>query len=127
MALLGVGVDIIYLQRIQRETESGEMRFFEKIFTDKELAEAKKRPDAVAYFASRFAAKEAVFKSFSTTWDTGIQMNEIEIIDGKFGEPLVNLKGEFAKLAAARKVKEVMVSISYDTDYAIAFAVLSGY
>lgn len=124
--VLGTGVDIIKLQRVNGLIESGDLRFLERIFTKSELEQAKNRQDTVAYFASRFAAKEAVFKTFSTNWENEIQMNEIDIIDGEFGQPIVKLTGKFAELASKRNVKEVMISLSYDTDYAIAFAILIG-
>jgi holo-[acyl-carrier protein] synthase len=73
-----------------------------------------------------FAAKEAIFKTFGIGWHSGVQMTEIEVQEGKYGEPIPILKGRFAELAAERGVSRVLVSLSYDGDYAVAVAALSG-
>jgi holo-[acyl-carrier-protein] synthase len=72
-----------------------------------------------------FAAKEAIFKSFGTGWDSGVQFTDIEIIDGPHGEPLAALSGKFAELAALRHVSRVLVSMAYDGDFAIGVATLA--
>jgi phosphopantetheine--protein transferase-like protein len=79
----------------------------------------------VVYLAMTFAAKEAIFKTFGIDWDTGVQFKEIDVQDGEHGEPLPILSGRFAEIAAARKVSRVLLSLSYDGDYAVAMAVLS--
>ena len=52
-------------------------------------------------------------------------MAEIEVRDGKYGEPLPVLSGKFAELADERGVDKVLLSLSYDGEYAIAVAALS--
>ena len=72
-----------------------------------------------------FAAKEAIFKTFGIGWHYGVQFNEIEVQEGRFGEPLPVLSGRFAEIAAERGVSKILLSLSFDGDYAIAVAALS--
>jgi phosphopantetheine--protein transferase-like protein len=124
---LGVGVDIIAISRIREmlEDSDGTRAFLKKVYTEGERQRAEKHSDRAVYLAKTFAAKEAIFKTFGIDWDTGVQFNEIDVQDGEFGEPLPVLAGRFAEIAAERKVSRVLLSLSYDGDYAIAMAVLS--
>jgi holo-[acyl-carrier protein] synthase len=123
---LGIGVDLITISRMREILETSGRVFIEKVFTPREKQRAETHPDRVAYLAMTFAAKEAIFKTFGIGWETGVQFKEIEIQDGEHGEPLPVLTGRFAELAAERGVSRVLLSLSYDGDYAVAVAGLSG-
>ena len=122
---LGVGVDIIAISRMKSVLETSGQVFMDKAFTPWEQERAKTHPDTVAYAAMTFAAKEAIFKTFGIGWHFGVKLTEIEIQEGKYGEPLPVLSGRFAEIAAERGVSRVHLSLSYDGDYAIAMASLS--
>jgi phosphopantetheine--protein transferase-like protein len=123
---LGAGVDIIAISRMRGVLEApGRQAFLNKVYTPGEIERSEAHPDPVVYLAMTFAAKEAIFKTFGIDWDTGVQFKEIDVQDGEHGEPLPILSGRFAEIAAARKVSRVLLSLSYDGDYAVAMAVLS--
>ena len=126
MMPLGVGVDIIAISRMKDVLETSGKVFMKKVFTPYEQERAEAHPDKVAYAAMTFAAKEAIFKTFGIGWHFGVQFNEIEVRDGKFGEPIPVLTGRFAEIAAERGVSRVLLSLSYDGDYAVAMATLAG-
>lgn len=121
---LGVGVDIIAISRMRDVLETSGEAFMNKVFTPMERQRAATHPDKVAYAAMIFAAKEAIFKTFGIGWHFGVKMNEIEVRDGRYGEPEVLLSGRFAEIAAERGVTKVLLSLSYDGDYAVAVAAL---
>jgi holo-[acyl-carrier protein] synthase len=123
---MGVGVDIIAISRMRDTLETTGKVFMDKVFTPWEQQRAEAHADPVAYVAMTFAAKEAIFKTFGIGWHFGVQMTEIEIRDGEYGEPIAVLTGRFAELAAERGVSRVLLSLSYDGDYAVAMAALSG-
>jgi phosphopantetheine--protein transferase-like protein len=125
-AMLGVGVDIIAISRMKDVLETSEREFIKKVYTAREHQRSETHPDRTAYLAVTFAAKEAIFKTFGIGWDTGVKFTEIEIRDGEHGEPIPVLSGRFAELAVACGVSRVLLSLSWDGDYAIAFAALSG-
>ncbi len=122
---IGLGVDIIALSRMKDVLETGGKVFMDKVFTPWEQERAKSHPDRVAYLAMMFAAKEAIFKTFGIGWETGVQFKEIEVREGEHGEPVPILTGRFAELASERHVTRVLLSLSYDGDYAVAVATLS--
>ena len=120
--VLGIGIDIIRIKRMKASIENSGKVFLDEVFTVIEQQRAKSHPDQFAYFAKIFAAKEAIFKCFSIGWETGVKFTEIEITDGRFGEPIVALKGKFAALARERNVAKVLLSVSYDDEYAVSSA-----
>ena len=122
---IGLGVDIITLSRMRDVLETGGKVFMDKVFTPWEQERAETHPERLAYLAMIFAAKEAIFKTFGISWETGVQFKEIEVRDGKHGEPIPVLTGRFADLASERDVSRVLLSLSYDGDYAVAVAALS--
>jgi phosphopantetheine--protein transferase-like protein len=125
MKALGLGVDIITISRMRDILEASGQVFMNKVYTPWEQERAGTHPDRTAYLAMTFAAKEAIFKTFGIGWETGVQFREIEIQDGPHGEPLPRLNGRFAELAAERSVSRVLLSLSFDGDYALAVAALT--
>ena len=122
---IGVGVDIITLSRMRDILETSGKVFMDKVFTPWEQGRAETHPDRIAYLAMTFAAKEAIFKTFGIGWETGVQFKEIEVQEGERGEPIPVLTGRFAELASERDASRVLLSLSYDGDYAVAVATLS--
>lgn len=120
----GVGTDILGMKRFRNVIEGDSDAFVNKVFTGKEREQASQSQDRVAYLATRFAGKEAVFKCFGIHGN--VRLSEIEVLDGETGQPFVTLLGEFTKIAGEKGVKRVHISLSYETDYAIAFAVAEG-
>ena len=123
---IGLGVDIISIGRMRDVLETGGKVFMDKVFTPWEQQRAETHPYRVAYLAMTFAAKEAIFKTFGIGWETGVQFKEIEVREGVHGEPIPVLTGRFAELASERRVSRVLLSLSYDGDYVIGVATLSG-
>jgi holo-[acyl-carrier protein] synthase len=123
---LGVGVDIIAISRMRDILETSGKVFMDKVLTPYEKGRYEGHHDRVAYVAMTFAAKEAIFKTFGIGWETGVQLREIEVRDGEWGEPIPVLTGRFLELASERRVSKVLLSLSYDGDYAIAVAALTG-
>ncbi len=122
--VLGVGVDIISISRMKDAVETGGKAFLNKTFTAQEQQQAETHSNPTAYFAMTFAAKEAIFKTFGIGWESGVQLTEISVTQGKHGEPIPVLTGRFAELASQRGAAKVLLSLSYDGDYAVAVAIL---
>jgi len=118
--LVGVGTDILRIDRIGRCLDSPS--FMRRTFTEGELGVGSRRPDRAAYYANLFAAKEAVFKCLGIAADELGCWLSIEILDSEEARPQVRLSGTAARAARARGVGKVMLSLSSDTDYSVAFA-----
>lgn len=118
--IYGVGTDILSLERLSRILESGGS-FEQKVYTPRELALIRSRPEPLCCYATRFAGKEAVFKALRLDGNT--RWTEIEVLSEPDGAPCVHLHGAAARYAAAQGVAAVRLSLSYEDKYACAFAV----
>jgi phosphopantetheine--protein transferase-like protein len=72
-------------------------------------------------YATRFAGKEAVFKALHINGED-IRLNEIEILELENGQPFITLHGKAERISKERGISQIHISLSYDTDYAIAYA-----
>lgn len=120
----GIGIDIIELNRMRETIErSGEV-FLKRVFTALEIKRGRSQENPTRFFASAFAAKEAVFKALVLDWDRGVDFREIEIYRGVYGEPMTMLRGAVKKQAEAKGCSRILISLSYETDLAVALALV---
>ena len=126
LVVLGHGVDLIDVARIERMLVDHGDRFREKVFTEIERAycETGGRRRAERY-AARFAAKEAAFKALGTGWRSGIAWTDAEVVHGADGAPMLRVQGEFARIADTRGVTRWRISITHTDTLAMA-SVLAG-
>ncbi|HXK77620.1 MAG TPA: holo-ACP synthase [Oscillospiraceae bacterium] len=128
IVIIGVGTDLLRIGRI-RDMGNGEKQlpdaFLRKCYTKRERDEAKRHSDPILYFAVRFAGKEAVFKCLGMNGDD-VRLSEIEILERDNGKPYVVLSDELEESARKSGITGIQLSLSYETDYALAFAVADG-
>lgn len=115
MRILGVGIDIVEVERFRSAVRKGKDRFLGRIFSKRELAELKKRRDPAEGLAARFAVKEAVIKAFGDRNDAPVSLAEIEVVKTDGGVPQVTLP---------HRGLQVLISLSHARGYAVANAVL---
>lgn len=120
--IIGIGTDILKISQLCSNYLKPEDPFVKKVFSQKEILEAGKRKLPLFYFATRFAGKEAVFKSLRISPER-IRLSEIEILNDTWGAPYVTLYGELKKIAEDKKIQKIHISLSYEEEYATAFAV----
>jgi len=113
-----LGIDIIRVERIRRTLERYGARFAERVLTPSERRYVRDRPET---FAGRWAAKEAVSKVLGLGV-RGIGWRDIEIERLPTGQPAVRLHGRAAARAAQLGMGRVALSISHESDYAVAIA-----
>lgn len=119
--ILGIGTDIIEIERIDRAINNTPM-FLEKIFTKRELKELTKSKLRVESVAGNFAVKEAVSKAIGTGM-RGVAFSDIEVFRDELGKPIVEISDKVKELI---KVDNYIfnISISHNRTCAIAFVVL---
>ncbi|MEO0436902.1 MAG: holo-ACP synthase [Pseudomonadota bacterium] len=122
--MIGIGTDIVEIARVKRVWERQGRRFSERILTTEELARLEAMPDPWRFLAKRFSAKEAVAKAFGCGIGASLRWHDIEIRSVSTGKPLVNLSDSARSLAADLGGREILLSISDEREYAVAFAVL---
>jgi holo-[acyl-carrier protein] synthase len=125
--VLGIGVDLVDVDRIRESLERFGDRFRKRVFLPGECEYCDRMADPAIHFAGRFAAKEAVSKAFGTGIGRQIGWQDIEVVrDAATGEPSVRLAGKAIELAASRGVGRALVSIAHTRASAVAQAVLVG-
>ena len=123
MAVVGVGVDAIEIERVRRALERTP-RLVDRLFTvaEQRHCDALSGRRRAARFAVRFAAKEAVAKALGTGV-VGFAFRDIEIVNAGHGAPSVVL-GDRPRVVATRAgVNTLHVSLSVTRDMAVAMAV----
>ena len=123
--VLGIGVDLIEVERIRTSLEKHGHHFLEKVFTSAENEYCQGMADPAPHLAARFAAKEAIAKAFRTGIGGEFGWRDAEIENGSGGEPLVRLSDKGSALLAERGGREILVSLSHVSSMAIAMAVIS--
>ena len=122
--LLGLGCDVIEIERVRGVLERQGERFVQRVFTEEERAYcfSHKTPDL--HLAARFAAKEAVSKAFTTGIGAELGWRSISIYHGSRNEPLVRLDEQGQALLAKVGATHVFVSLSHTALVAMAVAAL---
>lgn len=121
--ILGVGVDIIRIDRIRKAIERSGENFIKRIFTSEEESYCLQMKDRFQHLAVRFAAKEAVLKAFGLSWDS-VDWKDIGVINDKNGQPEVVLHNRMKNEMRNRGVNNISLSLSHFGEYAIAFVIL---
>jgi len=114
--IVGTGVDITEVRRLKIAIQKWGESFINRLFTEDELANAKKRASYYQHLAGRFAAKEAVFKAVG---NNNISWKDIEILNKDDGKPFCKI------LNGKANNMEVAISISHVKNYAVANAIVT--
>lgn len=120
MNIVGIGIDLAEIHRVERLLEKYPEKFRDRCFTDHEKAYADRFANPSRRLAARFAGKEAVMKSMGRGWRQ-LRWTDIEITGG--GKPTVNLSGTAARRAEQLGVSEVHVSITHTDVTAMVLAI----
>lgn len=118
-----VGIDIFSRNRMMFLNNNQHDPFLMKSFTEKERKESSEK-GKLTYLTGRFSAKEAVYKCIGGLIYLDFKPGEIEIINNDKGMPIVTLYGETLNAAKSLGNYNIHVSISYESDTAISFAIL---
>ncbi|MCS7192739.1 MAG: holo-ACP synthase [Armatimonadetes bacterium] len=124
MAIIGVGIDIVDVERIRKMAEEYSERFFRRVFSDEELSYCMRFSDPFPHLAARWAAKEAVAKAMGTGFTGGVTWKSISVVHTPNGEPIAVLTGAAKSIATNLGVKKVWLSLSHTQNYAAALAVI---
>lgn len=123
MAILGLGLDLCQIARIQAVIDARGERFLARVFTAGERAYCERRKQRAASYAGRFAVKEAVMKLLGTGWTRGVRWVDIEVVRKPGSAPEVVLHGATAGIAQRKGIARIHVTITHDAGLAAAVAV----
>ena len=123
--ILGIGIDLCEISRINLTLSKFGYRFKKRCFTYNEINKCDSVKNSSACYAKRFASKEAVSKALGTGFRHGVYWKDIEITNMKSGQPKVELRGN-AKNILVEMVenKEYNISITITDENGLAQALV---
>lgn len=122
--ILGIGIDIIEVGRIQASHEKFGDRFLNRILHPNEISYCLSYKAPAPFLAARFAAKEAISKAFGTGIGAKLGWRDMEVARKETGEPFVILHEGGQRLLQERGGRGVLISLSHTQNYAAAVALL---
>lgn len=122
--LIGLGADLIEVERIRGVIARHGERFLDRILTEEEKAYCSSMGAPHKHIAARFAAKEAVSKCFTTGIGAELGWKSVSVYHGSRHEPLVRLDEKGAALLAHVGATNVLLTISHTETHAMAVAAL---
>jgi holo-[acyl-carrier protein] synthase len=127
--IIGIGVDLVDIRRIEGLVDRFGTKFIQRVFTHPECLYAASSPHPMRAFANRFAAKEAAAKALGTGMRDGIGWQDVEVNRASSGAPSLTFHNKaYERLLALVPQGHkgcIHVSFSDEPPYSTAFVVLS--
>lgn len=124
--IVGVGVDIAEIDRIEAAARRHGQAFLERVFTSAEISYCERHKKKFERYAGRFAAKEAAMKALGTGWRKGVRWRDIEVKNQPGGKPVISFAGVTGEHAARLGASRYLVSITHSGNLAFAQVILEG-
>ena len=128
MKIFGIGTDIVNIKRMEMSLKHHGNKFKNRIFSKSEIIYCEKKKDPVAFYAKRFAAKEALSKALGVGIRKGINFKDIEVSNNEHGKPSIKLKGtvdNYLKKKIRNKKYNIYLSLTDDKPWAQATVIIS--
>ena len=124
--IIGIGTDIVQIRRIELSIRRWGHKFLNRIFTQNEQKGAERlSPETrMAYYAKRFAAKEAFLKAVGLGIGRGIAMTEVAVGHDEMGAPHYVLTGAAQQKMLDMGAQRAWLSLSHETGMAAAVCVI---
>lgn len=113
MAIVGIGIDLIEISRIERVYARFGKRFLHKILSISEYKYFLLQP-SLSSLAARFAAKEAAVKALGTGFSEGVAFKHIEILSLSNGKPILYLHDIAEEKAKELHVTNILVTLTHN-------------
>lgn len=124
MSVRGIGVDVLNVDRMSAIVARRGDAFLRRVFTPEEIAYCRRHQNPAPSLSARFSAKEAVIKALGMGWQHGMRWTDIEVVRAPGGKPSLVLHGATAELAERLGIQHMHLSLTHESDRAIAFVVL---
>lgn len=124
--VLGVGTDMIEIERVQHSIDRYGDRFLKRVFTAGEIEYCLRKKNSAESFAARFAAKEAGAKALGTGISRGVSWQEIEVRREVGERPTLHWSGRAAERAVVLGATRVELSLTHSRTVATAVVLVQG-
>jgi len=118
--IVGLGLDIAEIDRIEAAITRHGAPFLDRLFTPEEVAYCERYKNRYERYAGRFAVKEAAMKALGTGWSRGVRWRDIEVTREPGGKPGLRLEGVAREIADGMGVKRFSVTITHSGNLAMA-------
>jgi holo-[acyl-carrier protein] synthase len=122
--IYGIGTDIVSIKRIEDALFRFGDRFLHRILNETEVAEYAQSAQPARFLAKRFAAKEAFSKAFGTGIGGEIGWHDVAVGHDARGKPIIHSSAQLVARLVKCEIKTSHISISDESEHAIAFVVL---
>jgi holo-[acyl-carrier protein] synthase len=122
--IVGSGIDLVEVGRIQHSVERYGARFLDRVFTPAEQEYCLRKRSAAESFAARFAAKEAAAKALGTGISRGVNWLQIEVVRERGGKPGLVFHGSAAQIASRLGAARAVLSLTHTDSLAMASVLL---
>lgn len=124
--IIGIGTDIVSVNRIEKALNKWGKRFKRRIYTQNEITYCESKRYPAPHFAVRFCAKEAFYKALGRYQKSGIRWREIEVGRGVNGRPVLNVYGTMITSLETMNARNILLSLTHDDGIASAIVVIEG-
>ena len=124
--IIGTGIDIVNIERIERLSARWEDLFLSRVFTEKERIRCLRQARSSECFAIRFAAKEAFLKAIGSGLRDGIHWTDVEVLNDSRGKPYFSFHRRAKDIYETLRVRQAFLTLSHDRPYAVAHVILEG-
>jgi len=122
--IYGVGTDLVDIERVKKILSKNRDGFVKRILSEHEQALFINKAESAAYFAKRFAAKEAFAKALGTGIGRVVSFQDLTIRNNEDGKPYFIPSEKLRQYLVEKNIKQAHLSISDESQSAIAFVVL---
>lgn len=126
LMIIGSGIDIVNIERIENVVKRWGDRFLERVYTDREINWCQRKAHPSECFAIRFAAKEAFLKAIGSGLRNGIQWTDIEVENDPLGRPFLLFYRRAKEVLQTSRIERTHLTLSHDRPFAVAHVLLEG-
>ena len=122
--IYGIGTDLVNIERVKKILSKNREGFIKRVLSEHEQALFTNKADSAAYCAKRFAAKEAFAKALGTGIGRVVSFQDLTIRNNENGKPHFIPSEKLRLYLVDKKIKQAHLSISDESQNAIAFVVI---
>jgi len=124
--IIGIGIDIIDIRRIDKMIIKYGDRFIKKCFSQIEIQRSENSKNTIQSYAKKYAAKEAYAKALGTGLTRGVYRKDIEVSNNNLGKPILILHNKAAQILnqIGSKNTKIEISLSDEKNYAISNVII---
>ncbi len=122
--IVGTGIDIVQVSRIEKAHKRWGDRFAGRLFTEGELDHVEGKRDIYPSLAARFAAKEAFLKALGTGFARGVSWHDMEVRREEGQRPFFHISGKAKEIMDGCGARRAHLSMSHEREYALAQVIL---